>query len=129
MNREFSTISGLIADINTRLDDLKTSQPFGGDALIVNEYQAQLSNDNVATYRLTLSPTNENLGVLPSKLFLRWTNDDMQSQALSDYYIVQGYREDGIFEWIIDGGGLNGFNTSIILQYIGSGNVTLKRVV
>lgn len=128
-DRELSTVSGLIANINQRLDDLKTSQLFGGDALTVNEYESQLSNDNTAVYHLKLTPDDAQLGVLPSKLELRWTNTNDQSQSVANYTVRQGYPNDGSFLWIINGGHGNNFDTYVTLQYIGGGTVTLTRVV
>lgn len=127
-DRELSTVSGLIANINQRLDDLKTSQPFGGDALTVNEYEHQLANDNTVVYHLKLTPTNTRLGVLPSKLELRWTNTNDQSQAVTNFTVTQGYPNDGSFLWVINGGHSNNFDTYVTLQYIGPGTVTLTRV-
>lgn len=127
MNREEETIVSLIGEINQKLDDLKTAQIFGGDALIVNEYDAELSNDASATYSLTLTPGNRDLGVLPSRLDLRWTNTNMNSQATNNYFAYQVYRSDGVFEWRIEGGHINDYDTYLTLQYLGDGTVNLTR--
>lgn len=128
MNREEQTIVGLISEINQKLDDLKTAQIFGGDALIVNEYDTILSNDASATYSLTLAPTNPELGILPNRLDLRWTNTNMNSQATNNYFAYQVYRGDGVFEWRIEGGHTNDYDTYLTLQYLGEGTVNLTRI-
>lgn len=127
MDREPTNIAELVAQINEELNDSKTDQIFGGDALIVNEYDAQLSNDASATYTLTLTPNNPDLGVLPSRLDLRWTNTNMNSQATNNYFAYQVYRSDGVFEWRITGGHVNDYDTYLTLQYLGEGIVNLTR--
>lgn len=127
MDREPTNIAELVAQINEELNDSKTDQVFGGDALIVNEYDAQLSNDASATYSLTLTPSDSSLGVLPSRLDLRWTNTNMSSQATNNYFAYQVYRSDGVFEWRIAGGHVNDYDTYLTLQYLGEGTVNLTR--
>lgn len=127
MDRNESEISNIVNQIEHDLDELKSTQVFGGDALVTNEFSATLSNDASATYSLTLTPDDARLGCLPSKLYLRWTNSDASSQALSNYYAYQVFRDDGVFEWIISGGHVSDFSTDLVLQYIGSGTVTLTR--
>lgn len=127
MDRNESEISSIVNQIEQGLDELKSTQVFGGDALVANEFSATLSDDASATYSLTLTPDDAQLGCLPSKLYLRWTNSDASSQALSNYYAYQVFRDDGVFEWIISGGHVSDFGTDLVLQYIGSGTVTLTR--
>ena len=127
MSRDLPTITGLINQIYQWLNEEKTEQFFGGDALKVNEFTAQLSNDTSSTYSLTLTPKSE-LGVLPSSLSLKWVNPNRQSQSVDNFFSYQVYRSDGVFEWLIDGGHINDFDTYVSLQYIGDGEVNLTRV-
>ena len=126
MPRNLPLLTTLINEIFEWLNEEKTEQFFGGDALKVNEYTAQLSNDASSTYTLTLAPKTE-LGVLPSSLSLKWVNPNQQSQSVDNFFSYQVYRDDGIFEWLIDGGHINNFDTYVSLQYIGDGEVTLTR--
>lgn len=127
MDRTPSDLAEIIATAERDLNELKELQIFGGDALIVNEYGAQLSNDASATYQLTLTPSSE-LGVLPSSLMLKWTNTQIAGQASANYTVFQVYRDDGVFEWRITGGRVNDFDTFISLQYLGEATVNLVRV-
>lgn len=127
MDRTPSDLAEIIATAERDLNELKELQIFGGDALIVNEYDAQLSNDASATYQLTLTPSSE-LGVLPSILMLKWTNIQIAGQASANYTAFQVYRDDGVFEWRITGGRVNDFDTFVVLQYLGEATVNLVRV-
>lgn len=127
MDRTPSGLAEIIATAERDLNELKELQIFGGDALIVNEYSAQLSNDASATYQLTLAPSSE-LGVLPSSLMLKWTNTQIAGQASTNYFVAQVYRDDGVFEWRITGGRVNDFDTFVSLQYLGEATVNLVRV-
>ena len=127
MDRTPSDLAEIIATAERDLNELKELQIFGGDALIVNEYSAQLSNDASATYQLTLTPSSD-LGVLPSSLMLKWTNTQIAGQASTNYFVSQVYRDDGVFEWRITGGHINDFDTFISLQYLGDATVNLVRV-
>ena len=127
MDRTPSDLAEIIATAERDLNELKELQIFGGDALIVNEYNAQLSNDASATYQLTLTPSSD-LGVLPSSLMLKWTNTQIAGQASTNYFVSQVYRDDGVFEWRITGGHINDFDTFISLQYLGDATVNLVRV-
>lgn len=127
MDRTPSDLAEIIATAERAVNELKELQIFGGDALIVNEYNAQLSNDASATYQLTLTPSSE-LGVLPSSLMLKWTNTQIAGQASTNYFVSQVYRDDGVFEWRITGGRVNDFDTFVSLQYLGEATVNLVRV-
>ena len=127
MDRTPSDLAEIIATAERDLNELKELQIFGGDALIVNEYNAQLSNDASATYQLTLTPSSD-LGVLQSSLMLKWTNTQIAGQASTNYFVSQVYRDDGVFEWRITGGHINDFDTFISLQYLGDATVNLVRV-
>lgn len=127
MDRTPSDLAEIIATAERDLNELKELQIFGGDALIVNEYSAQLSNDSSATYQLTLTPSSD-LGVLPSSLMLKWTNTQVAGQASANYTVFQVYRDDGVFEWRITGGHINDFDTFVVLQYLGEATVDLVRV-
>lgn len=127
MDRTPSDLAEIIATAERDLNELKELQIFGGDALIVNEYNAQLSDDASATYQLTLTPSSD-LGVLPSSLMLKWTNTQIAGQASANYTVFQVYRDDGVFEWRITGGRVNDFDTFVVLQYLGEATVNLVRV-
>lgn len=127
MDRTPSDLAEIIATAERDMNELKELQIFGGDALIVNDYDAQLSNDASATYQLTLTPSSE-LGVLPSSLMLKWTNTQIAGQASTNYSVAQVYRDDGVFEWRITGGRVNDFDTFVSLQYLGEATVNLVRV-
>lgn len=127
MDRTPSDLAEIIATAERDLNELKELQIFGGDALIVNEYSAQLSSDASATYQLTLTPSSD-LGVLPSSLMLKWTNTQIAGQASANYTVFQVYRDDGVFEWRITGGRVNDFDTFVSLQYLGEATVNLVRV-
>ena len=127
MDRAPSNIADIIATAERDLNELKETQIFGGDSLVLNEYSAQLSNDASATYELTLTPSSD-LGALPSSLMLKWTNEQAVGQASSNYATFQVFRDDGVFEWRITGGHINNFDTYLVLQYLGDAEVTLERV-
>ncbi len=128
MSRRTSDITDIVSELMLAQDEAKTEQFFGGDALKVNEYDVQLSNDASVVYSLTLTPDDPELGVLPSSLDLRWTNTNMNSQATTNYFASQVYRADGVFEWRIDGGHSNDYDTYLTLQWIGAGAVKLTRL-
>lgn len=117
-----------VAQAKLDLQELKELQFFGGDALTVNEFEAELSDDTSVEYSLTLTPDDPTLGVLPSAVELKWTNMNMNSQAMVGYYVYQVYRDDGVFEWRISGGHSDYFITYLLIQWIGSGTVNLERV-
>lgn len=123
--RDSGNLAELIAMAERDLEELKTTQIFGGDALAVQEFIAPLGKEH--SYKLTLTPQTK-LGVMPSKCDLIWENKDNNSQMLSNFNISQVYREDGIFEWYILGGGSGQFDTQIRLEYIGHGSVLLEVV-
>ena len=128
MNRRVPGVTDIVSELLLSQDESKTEQFFGGDALKVNEYDAQLSNDSSVVYSLKLTPSNPELGVLPSSLDLRWTNTDINSQATTNYYASQVYRSDGVFEWRLNGGHSNDYDTYLTLQWIGAGTVSLTRL-
>lgn len=128
MDRDETNVVDIVNNIIAELNELKTDQVFGGDAIVANEFDAQLSNDASVIYSLTLTPANLDLGVLPSSLELRWTNTNMHSQSTTNYVVSQVYRSDGVFEWKIEGGHINDYDTYVTLQYIGDGMVELTRV-
>ena len=128
-NRSEDSLADQVAELQLNLEELKTRQFFGGDALIVNEYEAELSDDPSADYTLTLTPTDPELGVLPSTVELKWTNTNMNAQATAGYYVYQVPREDSVFEWRITGGHSDYFITYLLIQWIGKGTVDLIRNV
>ena len=128
-NRDQDDIAEQVKQAQLDLQELKSLQYFGGDALIVNEFEAELANDSSMEYSLTLTPENPDLGVLPSTVELKWTNTNMNSQAMAGYFVHQVYREDGVFEWRIVGSHSDYFTTSLLIQWIGNGVVELERVV
>lgn len=126
MNRDADTIVDIINQIERNLDEAKEYQFFGGDALIVNEFDEALYDGNNAVYHLTLTPAYPT-GCMPSSCELRWTNTNMNTQSTETYTVRPIYRTDGVFEWVINGGTYYGWTTYITLQYIGKGTVTLTR--
>lgn len=127
LRRSVDSLTEQVSDLQTNLEELKELQYFGGDALVVNEYEAELSDDFSADYTLTLTPDDPGLGVLPSTVELKWTNSNMNSQAMVGYYVYQVYRSDGVFEWRISGGHSDYFITYLLIQWIGKGTVELVR--
>lgn len=125
--RDDGSIVELIATSERNLIELKELQFFGGDALIVQEAEFDLTNAASTTYSLTLAPDTE-LGVLPSKCELIWNNPDNNSQMMRDYYISQVFRSDGIFEWHIVGTNILNLPTKLRLQFIGKGTAMLERL-
>ena len=128
MDRSAENIAEQVSRLQSDLEELKSTQFFGGDALIVNEFEAVLANDSSMEYSLTLTPSNPSLGVLPSAVELKWTNPNMNSQATVGYYSHQVYRTDGVFEWCIVGSHSDYFTTSLLVQWIGKGTINLERV-
>ncbi len=128
IDRNPDDIAEQVAQAKLDLQELKELQFFGGDALTVNEFEAELSDDASVEYSLTLTPDDPTLGVLPSAVELKWTNTNMNSQAMVGYYVYQVYRDDGVFEWRISGGHSDYFITYLLIQWIGSGTVNLERV-
>lgn len=127
MNRESDSITEMVAKIEQNLKESKEYQFFGGDALIVNELDEALADSNNVNYTLTLVPENET-GVLPSGVELRWTNPNISEQSIETYSVRPVYRDDGAFEWVIKGGTYYGWTTYISLQWIGRGTATLTRI-
>lgn len=127
MDRTPAELNEMIATAERAVEEIKETQIFGGDALFLNEFTEQLDNVSSATYQLTLAPASD-LGVLPSKLYLKWTNTQIAGQASTNYVVSQVYRDDGVFEWRITGGYISAFDTYIVLQYLGEGTVTLTKV-
>ena len=127
MNRESDSITDIVAQIRNNLIEAKEYQFFGGDALIVHEFDEELTTDANAKYTLTLAPDND-IGVLPSGVELRWTNLNISNQSMEQYNVRPVYRADGVFEWIIRGSTYQGFTTYISLQWIGKGTATLTRI-
>lgn len=127
MNRESDSITEMVAKIEQNLKESKEYQFFGGDALIVNELDEALADSNNVNYTLTLTPENET-GVLPSGVELRWTNTNISEQSIETYSVRPVYRDDGVFEWVIKGGTYYGWTTYISLQWIGRGTATLTRI-
>lgn len=127
LRRGIDSLTEQVSDLQRNLEELKELQYFGGDALVVNEYEAELSDDLSADYTLTLTPDDPSLGVLPSAVELKWTNTNMNSQATAGYYVYQVYRDDGVFEWRISGGHSDYFITYLLIQWIGKGTVSLVR--
>lgn len=128
MERSGLSAVDMVANLGQDMDESKATQYFGGDALIVGEYSAILSDDMATLYRLTLSPDDQKLGVLPSSLELKWSNTQLTGQSMSNYVVWQVFRNDGVFEWRIEGAHVAEFTTSIVLQYIGKGTATLTRI-
>lgn len=128
IDRNPDNIVEQVAQAKLDLQELKELQFFGGDALTVNEFEAELSDDTSVEYSLTLTPDDPTLGVLPSAVELKWTNTNMNSQAMVGYYVYQVYRDDGVFEWRISGGHSDYFITYLLIQWIGSGTLNLERV-
>lgn len=129
MNREDKSVIDYIVELSGELAELKNAQIFGGDALHLNEYTAELpyQEDDVLIY-LTLTPSDPKVGVLPSSCNLRWTNTNMNSQMMYNYQVMPVYDASGVFKWKIVGENLEAFKTYVTLQYIGDGTVTLTRV-
>lgn len=127
LSRQPESISDQVTEAQLALEELKTLQYFGGDALVVNEYEAELSDDASVDYTLTLTPDDPSLGVLPSSVELKWTNTNMNSQAMAGYYVYPVFRSDGVFEWRISGGHSDYFITYLLIQWIGKGTVELVR--
>lgn len=128
MERSNLSAVDMVAGLGQDMDESKATQYFGGDALIVGEYSAVLSDDLSTLYQLTLSPDDPKLGVLPSSLELKWSNTQLTGQSMSNYVVWQVFRNDGIFEWRIEGAHVADFTTSLTLQYIGKGTATLTRI-
>lgn len=126
MRRETKDISEYTADILRDLDEVKTSQPFGGDAIVCSSFtQLLVSGDDMAEYRLLLTPTNPKLGVLPMMPELIWQTDD--PYALRYWMVTQEWRDDGVFEWYIYG--FEGeVPVSINLQWLGGATAELVRI-
>ena len=126
--RDDDSIAELVVEAERNLQELKSLQIFGGDALKVQEAVFDLVNESSTTYTLTLQADEPTVGVLPSKCELLWDNPDTNSQMMSDYAISQVYREDGVFEWYIVGTNILDLEVKMRVQYIGKGTATLTRV-
>lgn len=118
MERSSSDLVEMISAAMRDIDDAKAYQSFGGDALIVHERTERLSNAARARYRLRLAPLNDKLGVLPSAVDLRY-EAPQGTYILANYFQTPIYREDGVFEWLIDGTRMNDFDTYLTVQWIG----------
>ena len=126
--RDDDSIAELVVEAERNLQELKSLQIFGGDALKVQEAVFDLVNDSSTTYTLTLQADDPAVGVLPSKCELLWDNPNTNSQMMSDYTISQVYRGDGVFEWYIVGTNILDLEVKVRVQYIGKGTATLTRV-
>lgn len=128
MDRSDMDVIGVVSQLQDEVDESKSAQYFGGDSLVLDEFTAQLADDNSTLYRLTLTPDDPELGVLPSSLDLKWDNTAQTGQSMSNYVIWQVFRDDGVFEWRIEGAHVADFTTSLSLQFIGKGTAELERI-
>lgn len=129
MDREAGTVTGIVADLQNDVDESKSTQFFGGDSLNINEFRTALAGELTTTrYKLTLTPTDPKLGVLPSTLEFIWDNTSQTGQAITNYYAWQIFRDDGVFEWRIEGSRVADFDTAMVFQWIGKGTVNLEVV-
>lgn len=128
MDRSDIDVIGVVSQLQDEVDESKSTQYFGGDSLVLDEFTAQLADDNSTLYRITLTPDDPELGVLPSSLDLKWNNFAQTGQSMSNYVIWQVFRDDGVFEWRIEGAHVADFTTSLSLQFIGKGTVELERI-
>lgn len=128
MDRSDIEVTGVVSQLQDEVDESKSTQYFGGDSLVLDEFTAQLADDNSTLYRLTLTPDDPELGVLPSSLDLKWDNTAQTGQSMSNYAIWQVFRDDGVFEWRIEGAHVADFTTSLSLQFIGKGTAELERI-
>lgn len=128
MERSDATVIGIVSQLQDEVDESKSTQYFGGDSLIVNEFSATLSDDDSTLYKLTLTADDPQLGVLPSSLDLKWDNPEQTGQSMSNYVVWQVFRDDGVFEWRIEGVHVADFTTSLSLQFIGKGTAVLERI-
>lgn len=128
MDRSDMDVTGVVSQLQDEVDESKSTQYFGGDSLVLDEFTAQLADDNSTLYRLTLTPDDPELGVLPSSLDLKWDNSAQTGQSMSNYVIWQVFRDDGVFEWRIEGAHVADFTTSLSLQFIGKGTAGLERI-
>lgn len=128
MDRSAIGVTGVVSQLQDEVDESKSTQYFGGDSLVLDEFTAQLADDNSTLYRLTLTPDDPQLGVLPSSLDLKWDNAAQTGQSMSNYVIWQVFRDDGVFEWRIEGAHVADFTTSLSLQFIGKGTAELERI-
>lgn len=128
MDRSDIGVTGVVSQLQDEVDESKSTQYFGGDSLVLDEFTTQLADDNSTLYRLTLTPDDPELGVLPSSLDLKWNNFAQTGQSMSNYVIWQVFRDDGVFEWRIEGAHVADFTTSLSLQFIGKGTAVLERI-
>lgn len=128
MERSDATVIGIVSQLQDEVDESKSTQYFGGDSLIANEFSAILSDDASTLYKLTLTAEDTQLGVLPSSLDLKWDNPEQTGQSMSNYVVWQVFRNDGVFEWRIEGAHVADFSTSLSLQFIGKGTAILERI-
>ena len=129
MDRETANVTSIVAGLQTDIDESKSTQYFGGDSLTVNEFRADLIGDVSTTrYRLTLTPADAKLGVLPSSLEFIWNNTSQTGQAVTNYMAWQVFRDDGVFEWRVQGSRVADFDTSMVFQWIGKGTVSMEVV-
>lgn len=128
MERSGSDVISVVNQLQDEVDESKSTQYFGGDSLIVDEFTAELSDDDSTLYKLTLTADDPQLGVLPSSLDLKWDNPEQTGQSMSNYVVWQVFRDDGAFEWRIEGAHVANFTTSLSLQFIGKGTAELERI-
>lgn len=128
MERSDTDVISVVNQLQDETDESKSTQYFGGDSLVVNEFSAVLSDDDSTLYKLTLTPDDTRLGVLPSSLDLKWNNNEQTGQSMSNYVVWQVFRNDGVFEWRIEGAHVVDFTTSLSLQFIGKGTAELERI-
>lgn len=129
MNRGAIDAVDMVSTMQKDIEESKTEQFFGGDSLTVNEFRADLAGEVATTrYKLTLTPLDTKLGVLPSSLEFIWDNPAQTGQAVTNYICWQIFRDDGIFEWRIEGSRVADFDTSMVFQWIGKGEVNLEVV-
>lgn len=128
MNREDEDVAEIISQCQQDLEEIKTAQIFGGDALQLHEFDQKLPRGFSMEMMLTLTPADPVVGVLPSNAELRWTNTNMSTQLSNNWFINPVYRTDGVFQWQLLGADLQDYDTYVTLQYIGDGTVSLVEV-
>lgn len=124
MLRRSRGVTDFVYDAMKDVEELKTLQMFGSDSLGVNSYSRDFNTGvQLKDYKLTLTPSNTDLGVLPLSVDVERDGEDF------GYNSTPVCRFDGIFEWDFH---LGGYVTSevvrVTIKWIGAGVVNITEV-
>lgn len=127
--RNETNVVDLVANAIRDLEELKSSQFFGADALKVNEWSGDISSSGstIKLIKIKLTPTN-NMGCLPVSVSLKFTPPSGEENARKPPIKITPKYSSSNFEWQGYYTDYIGYGTlSVLVQWIGEGTVILEQ--